>query len=512
MLTVGVDALNLAFSLPAPETFKQALPVLAAIVIFINVILILRQFMSFPLRGKLITILVGVTAVSIAIVGGFFLYILNTDLRYQIAINQTHTAEAKEADVQVFLANAHSDILFLSQAGGIRDYLQATNSGDTDNIARAITKLETGISAFARNHPIYDQIRYLDVTGQEIMRVNLTQDGYSAVAQDNLQNKADRYYFQNSIDLASGEVYISPLDLNVEQGQIETPHKPMLRFSAPVYAGDQIAGVIVTNVLAEEFLTPLGSGEAPALLVDADGYYLYHPDSNKRFGRDLGTDYTVFQDYPELAAGLFSGEVGTFETEEQLFAYTPITLSGESAPRWYLASFRSVQELFAPVTQAQNTVLLMLGGAMLAAAVVATFVSQLLAKPLLLVTRAAERVAEGDWSARVTVTRQDEIGTLAHAFNVMSDYMQDAVDLLEARVAERTQALATSAEVSRRLSNILDQEQLAQTVVAQLQSAFNYYHAHIYLFDENSRKPGHGRWHWRGGADIIKPGPQNPGG
>ena len=64
LLTVGIDALNPAFSLPAPETFKQALPVLAAIVIFINVVLILRQFMSFPLRGKLITVLVGVTAVS----------------------------------------------------------------------------------------------------------------------------------------------------------------------------------------------------------------------------------------------------------------------------------------------------------------------------------------------------------------------------------------------------------------------------------------------------------------
>lgn len=129
-----------------------------------------------------------------------------------------------------------------------------------------------------------------------------------------------------------------------------------------------------------------------------------------------------------------------------------------------------------------NTILLTLALALVSSIALVQLINYFL-RPIGEMTEAVNHMTSGDLTRKVQVNSNDEFGVLANGFNDMTERLQEMVGTLEDRVADRTKALVTSAEVSRRLTSILDPNELASEVVNQVQSAFHYYYAQIYLFD-----------------------------
>ena len=121
---------------------------------------------------------------------------------------------------------------------------------------------------------------------------------------------------------------------------------------------------------------------------------------------------------------------------------------------------------------------------------VAFFFGNQLTAPLVEMAEAATQVVEGKWDAIQPSPRRDELGTLSRALHSMTERLQETVQGLERRVAERTTALErraryleTTAAVARDAASELDLQRLLSRVVDLISKQFGFYHAGIFLLD-----------------------------
>ena len=74
---------------------------------------------------------------------------------------------------------------------------------------------------------------------------------------DELQDKSDRYFYQESLELKPNEVYISKFDLNMEYLGIELPIKPVYRLITPIdLSNGERLGYVVVNILGQPVAGP----------------------------------------------------------------------------------------------------------------------------------------------------------------------------------------------------------------------------------------------------------------
>lgn len=151
------------------------------------------------------------------------------------------------------------------------------------------------LELFSNQRKIYDQICFIDEKGMEIIRIQYKNENAYTVDKSNLQYKGNQQYFKESISLNVGQVYVSPLNLNIENGQIEVPYKPILRFATPIINNKgQKIGIVVINYLADKMFRGYEQIEEQiqknqailyhSMLVNKDGYWMKNHDKEKEWG------------------------------------------------------------------------------------------------------------------------------------------------------------------------------------------------------------------------------------
>ncbi|NES68036.1 MAG: GAF domain-containing protein [Okeania sp. SIO2D1] len=246
-----------------------------------------------------------------------------------IKIEEKRVVEVKKTLINNSFVSLILDVQSLAQLPDIGEYF--ADKKNTFQIQHShLEHLEEHFLAFAKYQQLYYQVRLLDTTGQEIVRVNYENGQVELVSQNLLQNKTDRDYFKTAIAMPKGSIYISVFDLNQEQGKIELPFKPSIRLAAPIYnLQNELQGIVVTNYMGEHLDRQLTKKNhrtlGQSMLLNRAGFWLINPEKpEKEWGFILPDrrQQTFERQFPEAWQKISLKNSGQIQTKEGLFSFT----------------------------------------------------------------------------------------------------------------------------------------------------------------------------------------------
>jgi methyl-accepting chemotaxis protein len=431
----------------------------------------------FTIRKKLIIGFLFVAIIPI-LTTVIVLYTQTRGLLFEyIMENEHHEIVIQKINMDNFLQGLSTDVLFLSKLASL-DLVITDNT--IENKEKNLKGLEQDFMSFFSGKDVYYQIRYIDETGQEVVRVDSDGKNIFAISEEKLQNKKGRYYFDDAIEVPFGNVFISPLDLNIERGEIEnrgteddTKYVPVIRYATPVFDKENNSkGIIITNIYADSFLKILNTTHADhhdsskhsdTFLINSDGYFLFNTiDKELEWGFMFDNDETVFKYYPDIAKTIFSSESGQFFSDvvDRYITFSRIQ-QGEQEKDikndfWIVFTSAEEDDLFFSINSLYEKLGMFLGVLFIIMISIWLTISRLIRKPINELYKGLNIIKKGKLSYRINVSGKDELADLGDVVNSLAEKLEKNKEDTENKIKKRTSQLEKTNEfmVGRELKMI----------------------------------------------------------
>ncbi len=265
---------------------------------------------------------------ALLILTGIIVLIYYLDLKSEVTIfksNEKQTIELHKDIIGNDFNSIFSHLLVLAESNEYDELFE-------NNTALSRVRLGKEFISASQRMAIYDQIRFLDQSGMEVVRVNYNKGLPIIVPKDKLQNKGGRYYFKDTYRLKKGQIFVSALDLNIERGEIETPLKPMIRLGTSVYDQEgNKRGIVILNYFGKILIDKLKKASAntagSVMLLNSDGYWLLGPSSEDEWGFMFeNRKNKVFKNlYPQAWKRILTAEFGQFQLSDGIFTFIMVS-------------------------------------------------------------------------------------------------------------------------------------------------------------------------------------------
>jgi nitrate/nitrite-specific signal transduction histidine kinase len=184
-------------------------------------------------------------------------------------------------------------------------------------------------------------------------------------------------------------------------------------------------------------------------LLDENRQVIYSPDPSE-IGNDFQGSYLLQLLQEENRSGVF--RIGS---EDRLVSYVT-SMGYPGFTGWIVLKEQSWNEIMQPSLPYQQLLIILLALGVIVPVLVTAYGVRHITRPIQKLIQASEQVTAGQFKHRIEVKTGDEIEILAEQFNLMSAELDDSYSLLEKKVAERTQELATLNAIAARVSSSLN--------------------------------------------------------
>lgn len=404
---------------------------------------------------------------------GIYGYKTSSDLVERVEMERMRSFHASiEYDIESYFENSQVDLEFLKDllAMDWAEHMGTHNVSDHDDDFAKHT-VSTFVS-FLETHGHYDHLRLLDASGMELIRVNNINGNQVVMPDDRLQDKSDRYYYKNAMNLVSGEVYTTAIDLNIENGQIEQPNKAVIRYVAPMDLLSENSSVryyLIVNLNVTFLLDELrdrieNSPYDHTYMTDDKGYYLIYKSiekewggpSNKNTGASLKNDVENTSSWQEI--DLFekvTGEhgQGLGRLKNEFVYWTPLHINTLSGTRLNLLTVEPREDFMAPVYAYLQTYLGLILTTMIVLFIISILIARTLSHPIKHIAKAVSEIGRGNFNTPLEVKGGMEVEVLAYEIKKMAFELESSYRDMESRVEERTIELQNAHDEMERMAN-----------------------------------------------------------
>ena len=397
--------------------------------------------MNLSVKNKILSLFVIVIVVAVSTVGWFgFKSAKSSYIDSAFSINSGEV-KALSNEIRGVLGTIPDDVIYNVDFYALEKLLIWEELKDKQKTREWLNVYISALKDYILNKKLYYQVRILDKDGNEkiLLKYDKKRNIIIQTPNDKLKNKSHRGYFKEAIKLKKGEFYISPMSLNIENGMIEKPYVPVVRYSTPIInKNGEVQGVIVLNFNASFILDEIATAKAidktrdiqKYYLLNKDGYYLFIGDKTKRWGFQLGTDYNFKKDYINVLQKFKDKDEITFAQDGKIFSMNKIYPDKINNKHrfWYLVTEIDEKVALSSLDNFVSTFFIILFVVLFSGLfLINSYISKLM-NPLSKVTYQLKSLSNGEiQKENISYKENDEIGDIVNSTSKLIDGIESTI-------------------------------------------------------------------------------------